>query len=192
MKILVTDGNNRVALAVVRAFGESGYEVYVTEQERFTKHIPLSFHSKYIKRGWITPPLDDTSSSLKCLYQIAKDMDVVMPISTNTIFLLSQHYSYFKSNGINISVPAYELLRRANSKDYIMAFARELGVEVPETYIPSSLDEVEHIARGIEFPVVIKLRNDEGLYLEPQFRYRIIYNRSDFREKYLQNNYRKQ
>ncbi len=39
MRALVTDGSNRVALAVVRALGRAGVAVSVVEQERFAVGI---------------------------------------------------------------------------------------------------------------------------------------------------------
>ena len=58
MKILVTDGNNRAALAVTRSLGKLGYEIIVGEQYQPS----LASTSKYCSKNFTYPdPYNDSS-----------------------------------------------------------------------------------------------------------------------------------
>ena len=59
-------------------------------------------------------------------------------------------------------LPPLEVLRRANDKHAVVEAAKHAGIPVPRT-------------GDAPFPLVVKLRDDEGLYLEPEQRYRIVH-----------------
>ena len=83
MKVLVTDGANRVALAVVRALGRAGAEVAVVEQERFALKTPAAFRSRFASKGDVLPSLGEDGEFLSALAEKAAGYDIVLPVSTN-------------------------------------------------------------------------------------------------------------
>ena len=48
---VVTDGKYRASLAAVRALGEAGFSVVVTQTRQEAVHTPASFVSKFTKEG---------------------------------------------------------------------------------------------------------------------------------------------
>lgn len=161
MRVLVTDAANRVALAVVRALGNAGHEVIATEVPQRARPRPPVFDSRHVHRSIVT---EDPRA-------LAGDVDVAFPISINTILEMA--------GTPNAPIPDAATLRRANSRDLLLPLARELGIETPETWVPDGDAELKGAADQVSFPAVIKFRTDEGLYLEPGERYRVVRDRDE-------------
>lgn len=191
MKILVTDANNRVTLSVIRALGKEGCEIYAIEQDKFAQKTPLSFYSRYVKKHWVVPALENEDSFIEKVKHISKGIDIIIPISTNTVLTFAKNRSLFESDGIKIPLPKYDVILEANRKDFIQKLALKLQIPIPINYnIPNKSAGISEIISFLnnkaKLPIVIKLRSDEGLYLEPKFRYKIIYKWQDFEKEYLE------
>lgn len=182
MRVLVTDANNRVSLAVVRALGAHDCEVNVVTEKHFASNILPASYSKYVKKRFIV-------SSWSDITKFADNVDVVIPISINTILVLAKDSNRYKSK---LPLAPLETIRKANNKDYLVNFASAVGIKVPKTYLVRKLEELDATSKILKFPLVIKLRNDEGLYLEPQFRYKIVYDAQVFRKEYMELHKRKE
>lgn len=155
MRVLVTDAANRVALAVVRALGRAGHEVTATEYPRRATPRPPAFDSRHTRHAVVT----DSPRDLRA--------DVIIPIATNTLLALADLPN----------VPVARTLRVANSRDRLLPLAEKLGVEVPRTWLPENDEELKRV--DVTFPAVVKFRSDEGLYLDPADRYRIVRDRDE-------------
>ena len=168
MRVLVTDGNNRVALAVVRALGRAGAEVTVVEQERFAARTPASFLSRHARRHAVIPALGNRPAFLDALAREARDVDVILPISTNVVLACAEGRDRLPAR---LPVPPVAVVRRANDKSAILAVARKVGVPIPVSFAPESEEELEEVVARVRLPAVVKLRDDEGTVLEPGERY---------------------
>jgi predicted ATP-grasp superfamily ATP-dependent carboligase len=161
VKVLVTDGANRVALAVVRALGRAGHEVRVTETPRRAVPRPASFDSRHVRRAIVA---EDPRAA-------AEDADVIVPVSSNTVLAMA---------GLpRTALPDARTLRRANSRDLLLPLARSLGLDVPRTWVPRDAAELKRAADEVGFPAVVKFRTDEGLFLDPADRYAIVRDRDE-------------
>ena len=152
MKVLVTDGANRVALAVVRALGRAGAEVAVVEQERFALKTPAAFRSRFASRGDVLPTLGDDGAFLSALAGKAEGFDIVLPVSTNVSMACAAHRDRIPAR---LPVPPLAALRRANDKSSALAIARKVGVPIPITYAPEDDEELEEVISRLRLPAVV-------------------------------------
>ena len=181
MKVLVTDAANRVALAVVRALGKAGAQVAVVEQERFAGRSPAAFLSKHVTRTEVVPSIGDGDRFVAALARAAGDADVLVPVSTNVLLECAKHRDRFSAR---LPVPSIETIRRANDKSSVLAVARKAGVPIPVSYAPESDEELEEVIGRLKLPAVVKLRDDEGTYLEPARRYAVGKTAEEVRRHY--------
>lgn len=181
MKVLVTDGANRVALAVVRALGRAGADVAVVEQERFALKTPASFRSRFVSRHDVLPTLGDDGAFVDALAERASGFDVLLPVSTNVALKVAAHRDRFASR---VPVPPLMTLRRANDKSAALAIARKAGVPIPVTYAPEDDDELDDVVERVQKPAIVKLRDDAGTVLEPAQRYAIGRSAAELRDSY--------
>lgn len=181
MKVLVTDGANRVALAVVRALGRAGAEVAVVEQERFALKPPASFRSRFVTRHDVLPTLSDDGAFIDALVERSADADVLLPVSTNVVLACAASRDRFRAR---LPVPPAPLLRRANDKSAMLAIARKAGVPIPVTYAPEDDEELDEVVSRVRLPAVVKLRDDAGTVLEPGQRYAIGRTAEELRDAY--------
>ncbi len=181
MKVLVTDANSRVALAVVRALGRAGARVSVVEQERFAARTPAAFLSRFVGRSEVLPSLDAGEGFIEGLARAARDADVLLPVSTNVLVECARHRERLPAR---LPVPDLATVRRANDKSSALAVARKAGVPIPASFAPESEEELEQILLGLRFPAVVKLRDDEGTTLAPAERYRVARTADELRAAY--------
>jgi predicted ATP-grasp superfamily ATP-dependent carboligase len=170
VKVLVTDGANRVALAVVRALGRAGAEVAVVEQERFAQKTPASFRSRFVSRHDVIPTLSDDGAFLAALAERAAGYDIVIPVSTNVAMACAGQRERIPAR---LPIPPIAVLRRANDKSSALAVAKKAGVPIPVTYAPEDEEELEEVVARLRLPAVVKLRDDAGTLLEPGQRYAV-------------------
>jgi len=181
VKVLVTDGANRVALAVVRALGRAGAQVGVVEQERFALSEPASFRSRFVSRHDVIPTLAEDGAFLEALAERSAGYDILLPVSTNVALACAAGRGRFSAR---LPIPPVGVLRRANDKSAVLAIARKAGVPTPVTYAPEDDEELDEVASRVRLPAVVKLRDDAGTVLEPGQRYAIGRNPAELRDAY--------
>jgi predicted ATP-grasp superfamily ATP-dependent carboligase len=171
--VLVLDGANRVALAVVRALVARGWRVAVGECRSRIRRGPAAFFARGVARRYILPDLADEAAFIGAVARLAREADVLVPVATNTLLALSGRAERWP---VAFPFAPREVLRAANRKDWLLDRARQWGVPVPQTWVFSSPCEVERRAPALRYPVVVKFRHDEGLFLAPEERYRVAHN----------------
>jgi predicted ATP-grasp superfamily ATP-dependent carboligase len=185
MRVLLTDAANRVALAIARALGKAKIDIFVCEQARFAQKLPITFYSRFVKRKYLLPSIDKDKHFIQGITKLAERVDVVIPVATNTVLLLARFRDEIAKSGAKLLIPSFETIRLANSKERLVKFAQEIDIPTPRTFIPESPFDLDKISDELPFPMIIKLRNDEDLYLEPSARYALAKNRDDLRCKYM-------
>lgn len=158
MSAIVTHARVRSALAATRSLGKHGINVFTAD----SVYPSTSFFSKYSESYFLYP---SAKSEPKLFIQRIRDfvnendVDVLIPIYEET-FVISKYRDSFS----NVIVPlgGYKTLMKANNKQYLMNFASELGVKTPKTWTIKHIDEIEEIAKEINFPAVIKLVEGVG------------------------------
>lgn len=154
MKILVTDGHNRAALAITRSLGRSGHHIVVGENTSQS----LAASSKYCSEKLLYPdPKKYSQKFIKSLSVaiIERDIDVIIPVSDITTLLISQEKSNLFSR-CNIPFASFETITAAADKAYVTSIAKKIGIPVPNTTLITSYNEIESLKKDIVYPIVIK------------------------------------
>lgn len=184
MKVLVTDANNRIALAVIRALGENGVEVSSLEQEQFARQKPICFSSRYASKRFIIPPISKPEGLSKLL-EYTQGHDIILPVSINMILPVVQNRALFEQGGIRVPYPSLDQIKTANNKTKLLELAKNIGIAIPTAYHIKDISELPRLFAKAMFPLVIKLSDDEGLYLSPEKRYAIVHDRASLEHAYL-------
>lgn len=153
MKILVTDGDNRATLAIVRSLGRN-HDVTVAAKERRS----LAAVSRWCKDAFAYPdPFRDTPGFVSTLRSEIeqRQIDVLLPVADVTSLLIARHRSEFNQH-CRIPIPDIEILERAANKVEVMELARRLGVPTPAGLTIHSAAEASARIPELAFPVVVK------------------------------------
>jgi predicted ATP-grasp superfamily ATP-dependent carboligase len=153
MRVLITDGNERSALAVTRALGRQSLQVVIGAE---TEHS-LAAASKYCWQSFSYPsPYADTRSAAAKILDVVKHLRVgmVFPMSDITMSLVGQHRQEFEGHTI-LPMPSTEVFKSLSNKYRLMQLAAELGIPIPETvFVPDG--RLDGVATLCDFPVVVK------------------------------------
>lgn len=186
MKVIVTDSHERFALCVIRSLGRKGvYVTGVTDEDallKFGDDSNLGAHSKYCKDYIILPSISKAPEQfLSKLLDLAERHDVLLPMSTLTVELISKHLDVFRPH-IEVPIPDYETIYQARNKELLLKFAIKNNIPVPKTYFIKTLSEVKQVAKEIRYPAIIKARDEKGLFC---VRYAIVYSEKEINSEYL-------
>lgn len=160
MRVLVTDGGNRNALAAVRSLGRRGFEVWAGHRSLWAQ----SFYSRYCTRRFRHPAPSrdyDRFSEFMLDFLRRRPGDVLIPTSDYSTLFASTHREELAPL-VRLAVPDAAALSVAMDKTRTLEVAQELGIEIPRTHCPSETDELRRLSRTIEYPCVLKPRRGAG------------------------------
>jgi predicted ATP-grasp superfamily ATP-dependent carboligase len=151
--VLVTDGEERAALAAVRSLGRAGYRVYVCA----AREHALASTSRHCHAAARTPsPLSEPA-----LYRetVAKLLDrwkitVLLPVSEVALRVLLP--ARFEDRGVYVPFPSPDTFGRVSDKGELLRRCSRFDIAVPDQRVlqmPSQLDEIE---AALTFPLVVK------------------------------------
>jgi predicted ATP-grasp superfamily ATP-dependent carboligase len=149
--ILVTDGEQRAALAVVRSLGRAGHRVFVCS----TRSRPLAGASRYAKATFaVGDPLaypaafaDEVGRLVECL-----GVDLLLPVADPSATALLPRREWFLP--ALIPYPSWESYARISDKACALAAAAAVGIAVPSSTLLSTPAATP--PAGLRFPLVIK------------------------------------
>ena len=150
--ILVTDGEQRAALAVVRSLGRAGHRVFVCS----TRSRPLAGASRYAKNAFPVPdPLgrpaafaDEVGRLVRCLRA-----DLLLPVAdASATALLPRRERFLPAV---IPYPAWESYARISDKACALGAAAAVGIAVPASTVLTAPTDATP-PTGLRFPLVIK------------------------------------
>jgi predicted ATP-grasp superfamily ATP-dependent carboligase len=154
LRILVTDGDNRAALAVTRSLGRLGHHVIVGE-----KHCPaLAQTSRYCRERLQYPdPAKRDDEFIEWIERTVRSqaIDVLFPLTDITTILVTRNRARFESVCRVPFAPA-ETIQRAADKADVMQTAVRLGVPIPRTVYLQSVNQLDAHLGELSFPVVVK------------------------------------
>lgn len=153
MRILVTDADNRSALAATRSLGRRG-DVVVVAGER---HPGLASASRYCSaRASYPSPFKNPIGFVDAVAAAAREhaIDVIMPMTEVTTLLLTEHQNRLPDH-CRLPFAATDVVAQASDKSHVLQLAQQLGVPTPRTTIVRSVSDANDLAIG-EYPVVVK------------------------------------
>jgi len=157
---LVTDIDRRKALPIIRSLGREGIRIIGISTYRF----PMCALSKYCGKVYKCHDYrKEPSVFLEELHQICKNEkpSVFYPIEDIVLSLCVNNPDSWKGYTKAV-IPAPNVLEAAYDKWETVRFAQKLGILVPETHCPSSVDEVKLLAEKWNGQAVIKPRKSSG------------------------------
>jgi len=155
MRILVTDGETRSALAVTRSLGRRGCDVFVAGE--VTGNI--SSYSKFCKGSFQTPSaMTNGEKYCERIVDIISEgkIEIVFPITEQSIFQLNSIRDKI-SQEVILACPSRKDMDAVSNKYRLFQLAEEVDVPIPETtYVKGIEDFFQKESELYSFPVVVK------------------------------------
>jgi predicted ATP-grasp superfamily ATP-dependent carboligase/protein-tyrosine-phosphatase len=154
--VIITDGNERSALAVTRSLGRGGVPVFVGAETSSS----LSGSSRYCTQSFVYPsPWRDPERYIACLLDAASRWDAaaIFPMTDIAMELIGERQHEF-SRSVALPIPSLAQYHQLSDKYQLTAWAEENGVPVPPTiFVPDGgIDEaINHVDT---WPVIVKPR----------------------------------
>jgi predicted ATP-grasp superfamily ATP-dependent carboligase len=152
-RILVTDAEQRAALAVARSLGAAGYEVHVCGARRRT----LAGASRHVRGTQAVPdPLHSPGEYLDAVERLRRawEIDLILPVTEPSLLALLPYRD--RLSPARIPFPDLDAFRRVTNKQLVLEAASEAGIAVPKQWVVSSVGESGSLPIDLEFPLVLK------------------------------------
>lgn len=154
MRVLITDGGERAALAAARALVAAGHEVHVTAPGR----LALAAASRGVRPVVLrSDALDDAPGYAAAIGALARQRDIhaILPVTDPSVEALLEHRAALPPSAA-LPLPGLETYRAASDKVRMLDHARAAGLTVPESLVlVSPADAVTLPGPGF-FPAVLK------------------------------------
>ncbi|MBL8268389.1 ATP-grasp domain-containing protein [Steroidobacter sp.] len=153
-RILITDGDNRSALAATRALGQLGHQVFIASEA----HPSLASASKYAagfdayKSPYVAP--DRFVSDVAEILQ-RRQIEVLLPMTEITTILLTRHQAALPAQ-VRIPFPAADVVATAADKASVLRLAQSIGVPIPVTQIVERAEDIDDFVKRVDYPAVFK------------------------------------
>lgn len=158
--VLVTDGEERAALAVTRSLGRAGHHVHVCARRAGS----LACASRHTRGRAVVPdPLTEPERYLDALVGLIRrwDVDVLIPVTEASLLAVLGARDRFP--GVEIPFADYEAFRAVSDKRLVLERATRVGIAVPRQWVLSSATELDEVlAAGLEYPLVLKPSRSVG------------------------------
>lgn len=154
MRVLITDGNERAALAAARSLVRAGHSVCVTA----TTRVSLAGVSRGVRSHQLaTDPLTDPAGYAAELGGVIRHQDtaVLLPMTDASVEAVLEHRSALPV-GVVLPFPDLATYRAASDKARVLTLARDCGFGVPETRLVATPGECDVTVPDDFFPAVVK------------------------------------
>ena len=154
MHILITDGNERAALAAARSLVRAGHAVSVA--------APTSLSLAGVSRGvrplrLATDPLQDPAAYAAEVGRAAQRerVGLLLPITDPSLGAVLEHPETLPA-GVVLPFPDLATYRAASNKAHVLELARSCGFGAPDTRIIATPGECDAAVAEASFPAVVK------------------------------------
>ena len=154
VRVLITDSDNRSALAATRSLGRAGYKVFTAGEA----HPSLASVSKYSARfDAYCSPNRSPEEFVRDVAGIAEvnRIDVLLPMTEITTLLLTQHRHLLPAE-VSLPFPDAATVAAVADKSQVLQQAERIGVPIPRTLVVTSAQDARDKAAQIEYPAVFK------------------------------------
>ncbi len=152
--VLVTDGTERAALALTRAYGRAGHRVLVAAV-RVPSLAGESRHATW--QGLVPDALEAPGEFVARLCQIIAEQRATVLVPTTEPALLAILAAPEAFAGCRVLAPTLERFLAVSDKARLLEAATALGIAVPAQTVVPSIDEApEAITSTRTFPLVLK------------------------------------
>ncbi len=167
---LLTVASYNGTLAAVRTLGRVGIPVTTADRSAFA----IGGWSRYASAKVQCPEARDSERFIEWLIDFGQrhDKHVLLPTSDDTAWLYSLHRDEL-SRYFHLSSPPVHVIYRLLNKATLYDEAVAAGLDVPRTWFPERIDDLDACRRNARFPVVVKPRTQvlfrtqsKGFYVE--------------------------
>lgn len=153
--ILVADAGFAGTLAAVRSLGRNGVPTTVADPQP----LAPALWSRYATRRVSHPPFDQFGPFVEWLLEFGKrePRHVICPTSDEFLFALALHRDAVKEY-FDVHLPPFSAVLDVLDKQALYAHARAAGFHTPDTWLPTSDEEVVRVGREATFPLLVKPR----------------------------------
>lgn len=158
-RILVTDGTQRSALAVVRSLGKAGHTVFVCAPRvpSLAGSSRYSFDESAVPDALVSP--SDFVTEVTLLIDRWR-IDTLIPITEASLLALLPERATL---GAAIPFPDASVFRGITDKSAVLSAAKELGVATPRQVVLKSKSDLTAMDPGLlDYPVVLKPSRSVG------------------------------
>ena len=141
-------------LGIVRGLGRRGIPVFALDPDR----TQTGMTSRFCQARVIPRVEEREEEHLDYLIRLTRSLPekpVLFSTGDNTVCCYARHENSLQRH-FRFAGPPAEIVRKTATKDALWRTASELGIPVPETHAPGSLDEVRAVAGTIPYPCIIK------------------------------------
>ncbi len=163
-RVILTYGRSLMALVIARSLAERGVEVIACDSVgmtvcSFSRHVQETF----TVAPWDLEPeqfLQDLESAVLEYAPTDGRPYVLMPVFRE-IDLIARNRARFEP-AIKIASPAISSIELVTPKHHLAALAADHGLDIPETWIPGSPDELAELSAQFTYPVIVKPTDGAG------------------------------
>jgi len=172
-RVLVTDGEQRAALAVTRSLGAAGYAVYVcSPRRRSLAGASRSARAEAVIASPLARPADFAADVGRLIEQWR--IDLLLPITDAALAALVPRRARLPP--VTLPVADGPVYARLSDKAGVLATAAALGVAVPEQTTVASAEDASLVPAGaLRYPIVLKpspvLARVNGRWIKPGVAY---------------------
>ncbi len=141
-------------LAAIRSLGRQGLRVLAVDHRPFA----LGFRSRYAEPRLAPNPLDDEDGFIAALRGLAEETDDVLPVfptHDEHLNAIARHAGEL-GEPYRFPFPSWEVLERIQSKRHQLETAESLGLPVPRTFYPRSVEDARAAGEEVGFPLIVK------------------------------------
>jgi len=152
--ILVTDGEQRAALAVVRSLGRAGHAVFVCS----TRRRSLAGASRYCSGEELVPDaLGDEGDYIAAVKRLVGKWGIGLVLPVSEASLLALLPARAQLDGVRIPFPSADVFQRICNKAFVLSEARAAGIRVPDEHrLETPEDRANLATAALHFPLVLK------------------------------------
>ena len=151
--ILVTDADERAALAAVRSLGRAGHRVHVCG----VRERSLAASSRYCHVAAVAPdPLREPERFRDAVGALLQRwaIDVLLPVSEQALRALLP--ADFPKLGVRVPFPSHDVFATISDKGELLRRCARFGIAAPEQRTLASPVELPASESALTFPVVVK------------------------------------
>jgi len=165
LKALVTDGDERPALAITRSLGQRGASVLVGAE----RPDSLASSSRYCDRHVTYPsPYRSPDAFDRFVQELVERerLDLVVPVSDVTTHLVARRQDALRRHTA-VAAPPFHAFEAASNKWSLLQQAAKCGIPIPRTHFIDGFAGLQAQLPRIDYPAVIKparsrMRSDAG------------------------------
>ena len=158
-RVLVTDGEFKHTLGIVRQLARRGHEVHLIAQSLLAPAV----HSRAVRR-WHRAPAAGSPGYDARLLELARSLAPVSVVAVgNGAVAAADRLRECLPSGVGLALPTRDSLGIANDKGRTAELALKLGLRAPRSRRVASLREARAAWRELGSPMVLKSTREEGV-----------------------------